>query len=782
MGLIVPGSVRAQAVAFSDTFTCPDTSALGEVPGAFGWEANWDLDPWQTDLNDGVSPITDEWMGDGFGGAVDTYENFLLTGHSLWEDVAIEATVSATDDDAVGLVIRYSSTDAYYACWSTLENLPNCQTTHQPRPGNFLTRVDGSGCVDDYVVEQSTGTLRPVGTPFRMRLEIQGIFVTCSFDYDLDGQFGTAGDVTLEWVDWFMPAGKVGLAAFDVGEGVGGAFFDDVVVESWDADTDQDGVPDLVENTMGSANADPDTDGDGIPDAVEYGMQEYPHSSDGDGLEDFRDTDSDGDTIPDFIEVGGDPPVDTDCDGIPDYRDTDSDDDFVSDDIDECRLVFSVPGDTDGDGLGDICDDDPLNPDQDSDGLADGEEVNIYGTDPAVADSDCGGADDGIEVHIDATDPLDPSDDVNGDIDGDGLTNCEETTVHGTDPANPDTDGDGVSDGVEVSNTTDPLLADTDGDGLDDGQEQAQGTDPLVTDTDGDGLEDGPEISFACDPLDPDTDGDTLTDGDEVHIHGTNPVQSDSDGDRVGDAIELAIGDTDGDGLNNAVDDDDDGDSVLSVDEDLDGDLDPTNDDTDGDGSPNYLDDDDDGDTIPTIQEDWDGSGDLNDDDLDSDGVPSWLDGDEIDINRDSDGDGIEDYLEDIIGSDPLLLDSDGDGLLDGDEVGDPFYPVDTDMDGLPDLIDPDDDGDGLLTEDELGDPENPVDTDGDGTPDYLDVDSDGDDVYDGVDPSPLVPGGDVAEDPPVGDPGFGLGCSTAGSPVSWSFLVALLFGIRRRS
>jgi hypothetical protein len=102
-------------------------------------------------------------------------------------------------------------------------------------------------------------------------------------------------------------------------------------------------------------------------------------------------------------------------------------------------------------------------------------------------------------------------------------------------------------------------------------------------------------------------------------------------------------------------------------------------------------------------------------------------------------------------------------------------------MDGLPDLIDEDDDGDGVNTRDEIGDVDNPVDTDGDGIPDYLDVDSDNDDVFDGVDPEPLVPGGDETEEPPVSDPGFGLGCATLESmPTSW-FAFVLLLAFRRR-
>jgi len=67
--------------------------------------------------------------------------------------------------------------------------------------------------------------------------------------------------------------------------------------------------------------------------------------TDGDGVDDYRDTDSDNDTLPDSvgdslsdnIEVGGNPesPVDTDFDGIPDFQDVDSDGDGVPDNLEQ---------------------------------------------------------------------------------------------------------------------------------------------------------------------------------------------------------------------------------------------------------------------------------------------------------------------------------------------------------------------------------------------------------------------------------------------------------------
>ena len=53
---------------------------------------------------------------------------------------------------------------------------------------------------------------------------------------------------------------------------------------------------------------------------------------------------------------------------------------------------------------------DPANPDTDADGMADGDEINIYGTDPTVFDTDGDGLGDGEEEFATGTDPTNPSD------------------------------------------------------------------------------------------------------------------------------------------------------------------------------------------------------------------------------------------------------------------------------------------------------------------------------------------------------------------------------------
>jgi hypothetical protein len=131
-------------------------------------------------------------------------------------------------------------------------------------------------------------------------------------------------------------------------------------------------------------------------------------------------------------------------------------------------------------------------------------------------------------------------------------------------------------------------------------------------------------------------------------------------------------------------------------------------------------------------------------------------------FNNDSDGDGLLDSQEVTLGTNPNDADTDGDGAADGAEVGpDPNAPVDTDGDGIINALDSsivdtdgdgvmnqldpantnpcvpnasgaaclaaDSDGDGLTNaqEDALGTTRNNADTDGDGTNDGVEVGGD---------------------------------------------------------
>ena len=197
--------------------------------------------------------------------------------------------------------------------------------------------------------------------------------------------------------------------------------------------------------------------------------------------------------------------------------------------------------DTDNDGVPDGLDDEPANPNNDSDldGLGNADETNNHGTDPLDSDSD-----------------------------DDGLSDGDEVNNHTTDPTDPDHDDDGYDDGYEVANVAsgfDPLVDDSaedpDADGLNNGEEIANGTNAIVADTDNDGTDDGDEVdgtenpytggvlgATPGDPTDPnnnDSDNDGLLDGDETdNANGfvTDPNTSDTDGDGFGDGFEITEG------------------------------------------------------------------------------------------------------------------------------------------------------------------------------------------------------------------------------------------------
>ncbi|MCB9676954.1 MAG: hypothetical protein H6737_17695 [Alphaproteobacteria bacterium] len=169
--------------------------------------------------------------------------------------------------------------------------------------------------------------------------------------------------------------------------------------------------------------------------------------------------------------------------------------------------------------------------------------------------------------------------------------------------------------------------------------------------------------------------------------------------------------------------------------------------------------------------------------DIPGDGIDQNCDGVDTPSDADSDGDGLLDVEEIALGSNPYAEDSDGDGVRDPDEVSPGPVNRDTDGDTVPDILDDDDDGDGVPTSEELT-----TDTDGDGLADYLDPDSDGDGSLDGAEGDGdsdgdgvidrLDPGGGVVEAPPEAT--FGCGCRTGGSTAGlWLLVLAPL--LRRR-
>ncbi|MDF7808818.1 lectin-like protein [Pontiellaceae bacterium B12219] len=284
----------------------------------------------------------------------------------------------------------------------------------------------------------------------------------------------------------------------------------------------------------------------------------------------------------------------------------------------------------------------------------------------------------------------------------------------GLDPLNPDSDGDGLLDGEEVNvYGSNPHASESDADGLSDAEEVETGTDPTLFDTDGDRLSDADEIVVGTNPLLMDTDGDGISDGDEalqVYQLVKTPltwVESKAVAENFGGHL-----------------------AVVTSDEEI--------------GAISKL--------LPTAKlfNPWIGASEVRD------GVWQWVNGETFDYTRwDKDEPnnykGPESYIQFINkslkwndagvtvttallveyaeGLDPLNPDTDGDGLLDGEEIhtyGTSAHDADSDNDGVSDGdeialgLDPlnlDTDGDGLTDAEEIAAGLNPTspasDTDG---------------------------------------------------------------------
>lgn len=225
-----------------------------------------------------------------------------------------------------------------------------------------------------------------------------------------------------------------------------------------------------------------------------------------------------------------------------------------------------------------------------------------------------------------------------------------------------------------------------------------------------------------------DDDGDKLVNAIEGGgLTTTFANSSDSDGDKIPDGLEYGY-DHDGDGFiepNEYLDLNHDG-SVTSADLDVDGDT-----------LQNGRDPDSDGDGLTDDAEDANDNGLVNGD-ADHDRVwdsgETWTEPDPY--NPDTDGDTLADGAE-VNGetpSSPLLVDTDGDGIDDKDEVDFGYDPslADTDGDGIEDGVE-DANRDGAIA----GDTGNDRVWDGDGVwteTDPLNPDSDGDGLLDGAD------------------------------------------------
>jgi hypothetical protein len=389
--------------------------------------------------------------------------------------------------------------------------------------------------------------------------------------------------------------------------------------------------------------------------------------------------------------------LDTDGDGIPDLVDIDDDNDGILDTIEDAGctppsltcdtdgdgIINSLDLDSDNDGINDV--DEALLPDLNRDGIADGviqpdgAIVSPISTLSGLGDKDTDGNKDPYDALNDTT--------PDGTTPPPGITPIKLGLVSPLTgvvicTTNCDPDGDGILTPVDGLPTTRGDASDTDGDGI---------PDLVDIDDDNDGILDTVEDA-GCTPsaLTCDTDGDGII----------NSLDLDSDNDGINDVDEALLPDLNRDGIADGVIQPD-GAIVSPIstlsglgDKDTDGNKDPYDalNDTTPDGTTPPP-------GITPIKL----------------GLVNPLTGVVIcTTNCDPDGDGI-------------LTPVDGLPTTRGDAL-------DTDGDGIPDLVDIDDDNDGILdTVEDAGCTPSSLtcDTDGDGIINSLDLDSDNDGIND---------------------------------------------------
>ena len=365
-------------------------------------------------------------------------------------------------------------------------------------------------------------------------------FINDNFQADGDSD----NDGILNYLDIDFP-GRIDTNA----DGVDDRFDtdNDGKINMLDLDSDNDGVPDVVEaygvdtNGDGKIDSFTDADGDGLSDQVDVNLASAYNSGlglgipdiDGDGYPNYLDLDSDNDGIPDALEVGA---PDANNDGKPDGF-VDGNADGLHDLFINGTALLITGADVNADGKADSYPNKNLDYDA---------KPNPYDM-----DSDGDGIVDVIEAGL-------PDANLNGIVDGAIGTNGWSTTVSAMpgplvirstdadgkkDYLDIDSDNDGIPDNIEGQTTASyimPTLTDTDGDGLAnvyDGTVGFGGTGIVPVDTDIDGTPDY---------LDLDTDADGALDAAEGNDFNMNGFAD--------DLITLTGVDTDGDGLDNRFD------------------------------------------------------------------------------------------------------------------------------------------------------------------------------------------------------------------------------------
>ena len=289
-----------------------------------------------------------------------------------------------------------------------------------------------------------------------------------------------------------------------------------------DADDDNDGFVDFMDEFPQDARDWADLDGDGVGDNTDAFPNDWNRrfDTDGDGIADRQDSDDDGDGIADADD---DYPLDTDNDATDNAEDTDDDNDGVEDSEDAFPLNSAESGDFDADGTGDNAD-----TDDDNDGVSDANDALPFDV-AESSDQDGDGVGDNSDAFVD-----DPDESIDTDGDGQG------------DNADTDDDNDDVLDSADAFPLDAAETADSDSDGFGDNSDAFPQDDSEWKDTDSDGKGNN---------ADTDDDGDGYTDAADSYPLDANRQRlfvfrlSGEHKESLFGEVATAAGDVDSDGL-----------------------------------------------------------------------------------------------------------------------------------------------------------------------------------------------------------------------------------------
>jgi hypothetical protein len=415
----LPATV-AEAQLYYDSFDAPVSSDF--TAASDDWSSVWDGDRWTSALNLGaVSPQTDVNGPGAFGAPPDAFDNAIVVGEAEWNDYAVEAEFYVVDDDALGVVLRYSSADSYYLVVLSRDEMPSEGGTvdYLIAPQTRLYRVTLGGATQllDPIPVQAYAAVSSLRQ--RIRVDVHGTTLTAwigSGDEPIDTSTTPVFNITDD-VPAAPESGLAGVYAFSMGEGLLGTYFDAFRVSP--LDSDDDGKNNYDEISAGTDPYDADSDDDGVLDGDEY---LWLGDADEDDLINALDWDSDNDGLPDGLEVGISTP----------HADTNVSAGHFTADADSGATTT-----------------DPLDPDSDDGGVDDGvEDINQNGAyEPDLGETDPNDGDDDDEF-------VDGGTDVDTDVDTDTDTDADSDT---------DSDGDTDSDSDSDSDTDSDLDTGADG-------------------------------------------------------------------------------------------------------------------------------------------------------------------------------------------------------------------------------------------------------------------------------------------------------------------------------